>query len=251
MAILVANPIVGGWINTFKIRTKVKARLKMMDMGLNFIENDVAIVKNGKVVLQNPISVNKVKWDKLCPTYAYCYPEEKMKFIRSDMLLNYEFVCQDRSFLIGPTIFAYLLDYFDLTGDLLQTHLLSQKSVAYLASLMVNNKRMKNFIVFGAGNKLEEYQAYLKSLGVDNVQLYAEKFTEIPLTSPIIEKVVGVFMSPPNSYSALSDPIDLICSCGGDLSFLEVLTESTMNDDGKKRVAQILNEQREVLKLGK
>lgn len=57
-------------------------------------------------------------------------------------------------------------------------------------------------------------------------------------------------MTPPNSYSAISDPIDLICSRGGDLSMLEVLTESEMSDAGKERVIKILEEQRETLRLG-
>lgn len=55
--------------------------------------------------------------------------------------------------------------------------------------------------------------------------------------------VVGVFATPPNSFSAISDPIDLICSRGGDLSMLEVLTESEVSDEGKTRVGCILEEQ--------
>lgn len=41
----------------------------------------------------------------------------------------------------------------------------------------------------------------------------------------------------------------MICSRGGDLSMLEVLTESEMSDNGKERVAKILEEQRESLRL--
>lgn len=65
----------------------------------------------------------------------------------------------------------------------------------------------------------------------------------------MLEKVVGVFITPPNSYSAINDPIDLICSRGGDLSMLEVLTESEISESGKERVAKILEEQRESLRL--
>lgn len=61
--------------------------------------------------------------------------------------------------------------------------------------------------------------------------------------------VVGVFATPPNSFSAISDPIDLICSRGGDLSMLEVLTESEVSDEGKQRVGGILEEQLRTLTM--
>lgn len=54
--------------------------------------------------------------------------------------------------------------------------------------------------------------------------------------------------TPPSSYSGILDPIDLICSRGGDLTMLQFLSESEMTDDGKKLVLKTLEEQREVLK---
>ncbi len=96
---------------------------------------------------------------------------------------------------------------------------------------------------------MNEYREFLRKLECENVKVYAEDFCSISLDSPILDKVVGIFVTPPNSYSGVCDPIDLICSRGGDLTMLEVLTESEMSDDGKKRVSQILEEQRESLRL--
>lgn len=64
-----------------------------------------------------------------------------------------------------------------------------------------------------------------------------------------MDRVVGVLATPPNSYTGIQDPIDLICSRGGDLTMLEVMTESEISDEGKSRVAEVLKEQRETLKL--
>lgn len=89
----------------------------------------------------------------------------------------------------------------------------------------------------------------MNRMGINNIQIRSENFSQTAIQSPILEKVVGIFATPPNSYSAISDPIDLICSRGGDLSMLEVLTESEMSDSGKERVAKILEEQRESLRL--
>lgn len=161
--------------------------------------------------------------------------------------LSVEF--QDRAFTLGPAIFSRLLEYFEVEGDIVQTHLSSPRSVAYLAALFQSNYRVNEIIIFGAGQRLDEYNEYMHKLGINNIRMRSEHFGQVSVQSSMLEKVVGVFITPPNSYSAISDPIDLICSRGGDLSMLEVLTESEMSDSGKERVAKVLEEQRETLRL--
>lgn len=156
---------------------------------------------------------------------------------------------QDRAFSLGPALFSRLLDYYEIEGDMVQTHVSSPRSTAYLAALFRSNNRVNEFIAFGAGSRINEYRDFLRKLECENVKVYAENFCSISLDSPILDKTVGIFVTPPNSYSGVSDPIDLICSRGGDLTMLEVLTESEMSEDGKKRVAQVLEEQRESLRL--
>lgn len=125
----------------------------------------------------------------------------------------------------------------------------SPRSIAYLAALFECNYRVNDIIIYGAGSRHREYTEYMSKLGINNIRIRAEKFCQVSVQSPALEKVVGIFATPPNSYSAVADPIDLICSRGGDLSMLEVLTESEMSDSGKERVAKILEEQRESLRL--
>lgn len=108
---------------------------------------------------------------------------------------------------------------------------------------------MRDIIVFGAGDRVNEYKEFMATLGVDNVHLRAEYFNQMSVQSSELGNVVGVFVTPSNSYSAVSDPIDLICNRGGDLSMLQVLTESEMSDIGEQRVSEILNEQRQSLHL--
>lgn len=158
-------------------------------------------------------------------------------------------IFQDRAFTLGPAIFSRLLEYFEVEGDVIQTHMSSPRSVAYLASLFQSNYRVNEILIFGGGSRLIEYNEYMQNLGINNIRIRSENFSQMSTHSHALEKVVGVFITPPNSYSAISDPIDLICSRGGDLSMLEVLTESEMSEGGKKRVAKILEEQRETLRL--
>lgn len=220
---------------------------------------------DGEVGLQQ----RHFKWDKLCPLFVSCIPLDRSQFAKSTLIKNHQFIMQvsqtplpcdyeeeqrkilfqDRAFPPGPAIFSRLLEYFEVEGDIVQTHLSSPRSIAYLAALFHANYRVHDIIIFGAGQRLNEYNEYMHKLGINNIRLRPENFCQMSNQSTILEKVVGVFITPPNSYSAISDPIDLICSRGGDLSMLEVLTESEMSDSSKDRVAKILEEQRESLRL--
>lgn len=142
-----------------------------------------------------------------------------------------------------------LLDFYDISGDILQTHVGSPRSTAYLASLFYSVNRLNYFYVYGAGANLKQYRKYIEDLGINNIRLFAESFTSFPLESNRFRTVVGIFASPPNSFSAISDPIDLICSRGGDLGMLEILTDTTISDDGKYRVSLILEEQLRTLSM--
>ncbi|XP_058835489.1 uncharacterized protein LOC131692450 isoform X2 [Topomyia yanbarensis] len=254
VAAVVSNPIVTGWINTFRIRNKNQASDLLSSIGLLVIEEPVPSVSslltsnNPKQIMYIPLSAGRYKWDKLCPQVISIFPENRTEFIRSEIFQRHEMIIQDRSFTIGPTIFTNLLEYYELTGDVVQTHISSPRSTAYLASLLFNSRRVRNFLAFGCGSKLNDYRQYMTALGVNNVKLYAESFIDIPHGAGMIERVVGILANPPSSYSAVSDPIDLICSRGGDLSMLEMLSESEMTNESKQRVAKLLVEQRETLK---
>lgn len=168
--------------------------------------------------------------------------------MRQPLVQNGELVLQDRNFSMGPAVFVHLFDYLEVEGDVVQTHISSPRATAYMACLLKNIDRVKNLIVFGAGNRLNEYKQYFANLGVDNIRIYAENFVDISVTSVITENTVGVLATPPCSYSGINDPIDLICSRGGDLAMLEILSESEMTDEGKQRVGLLLEEQRNTLK---
>lgn len=185
----------------------------------------------------------------MLPQFLTCIPKNRSKFVQADIIKNHEFIMQDRAFSLGPAIFSRLLDVYEVHGSVIQTHVFSPKSTAYLASLFLTNNLVINFIAFGAGVRVHEYQNFMKQLGVTNVEIRSENFRDISMNSSILDRVVGVFATPPNSYSGVSDPIDLICSRGGDLTMLEVLTESEISDDARKRVKTVLEEQRETLRL--
>lgn len=187
------------------------------------------------------------RFDKICPNFFFLWLlKSKSEFSQSQIVTSSEVVLQNKAFTIGPSMFCKLLNYYEITGDILQTHILSPRSTAYLASLLIKNKWVGKFRVFGAGKSIKEYQAYFDKVGAKNVKLYEENY--LHYKKNFLEKTVAIYSTPPSSYSAISDPIELICSRGGDLKMLQFLSESEMDNDGQLRAAKILEEQRETLK---
>jgi len=104
-------------------------------------------------------------------------------------------------------------------------------------------------MAFSAGKRKLEYESYFMELGVKNIIIFSDRLIDLPPDASYMEEVVAVFATPPNSYSAVSDPIDLVCSRGGDLTMLEVLTESDETQETQERVRGILEEQRRTLRF--
>lgn len=72
----------------------------------------------------------------------------------------------------------------------------------------------------------------LRDLGIDASELPQSSSPVCVLSDPVhgdtptvasaLDGVVAVLATPPNSFSAVTDPIDLVCGRGGDLAMLEV-----------------------------
>lgn len=187
------------------------------------------------------------RYDKVCPNFFFLwYPRDKSEFLQDAMIKENEIILQNKAFTVGPAIFAKLVNYFEIAGDILQTHILSPRSTAYLATLLLRNRFVGRLRVFGAGKNYKEYKAYFDRIGATNIQLYEESF--LGYSRNILEKTVAIYCTPPSSFSSILDPIELICSRGGDLKMLQFLSESEMTDDGQTRATKILREQRETLK---
>jgi hypothetical protein len=188
------------------------------------------------------------RFDKVCSGYFFLwFPREKSEFSKDSLVTGSEIILQNKAFSVGPAIFSKLVTYYGISGDVLQTQILSPRSTAYLGCLLLRSKFVGKIRVFGAGENLNEYQAYFDKIGATNIKLYAEKFIEFQRNS-ILEKTVAIYCTPPSSFSSINDPIELICSRGGDLTMLQFLSESEMNEDGKIRAAKVLQEQRQSLK---
>ncbi|CAH1126392.1 unnamed protein product [Ceutorhynchus assimilis] len=189
------------------------------------------------------------KWDRHCPQIMGFHSSMRGKLAKSPFVKNHMLIVQDKSFCRGAATFGKVLIDLGLTGSVIQTHVNSPRTTAYLATLLTHNEKIKKLMAFSAGKRKPEYEHYFTELGVTNIRIFADRLIDSPPDASYMEEVVAVFATPPNSYSAVTDPIDLVCSRGGDLTMLEVLTESEESKEAKDRVISILEEQRKTLRF--
>ncbi|XP_072390676.1 uncharacterized protein [Diabrotica undecimpunctata] len=189
------------------------------------------------------------KWDRHCPQIIVFHASMRTQLAKSHFVKNHIFVVQDKSFCLGPATFKKLVSDLELTGSVIQTHINSPRTTAYLATLLAQNEKIKKLLAFSAGKRKDEYESYFNELGMSNIRLFSDRLIDTPADANYMEEVVAVFATPPNSYSAVLDPIDLVCSRGGDLSMLEILTETGDSKEAKERVSSILEEQQKTLRF--
>lgn len=189
------------------------------------------------------------KWDRHCPLTIAFHCSMRQEVAQSSLVKTHKLIVQDRSFCLGPATFWKVVEDLQLCGNVVQTHVNSPRATAYLAILLSQNEKISKLMAFSAGKRKNEYESYLNKLGMTNVEVYSDKLVDLGQESAILEEVVAVYATPPNSYSAVNDPVDLVCSRGGDLSMLEILTESEDSIEGRNRVTKILEEQRKTLKF--
>ncbi|XP_053600314.1 uncharacterized protein LOC128669476 isoform X2 [Plodia interpunctella] len=248
---------VTGWVNTFKAKKVAKLVERLHQLGYSYSSS-------------RTLCAGEYRFDRVCPRFITLRPPEHTTVGQMDLVQNSIIVLQEREFCEGASTLCRALRANALTGVVAQSHASSPRCSAYLAAQLKElaavlkaqtpaapaTPQLGKLVVFGAGDKVESYVCALRELGID-----ASNLPEAPvcvLSDPVhcetptvlnaLDGVVAVLATPPNSYSAVTDPIDLVCGRGGDLDMLEILTESEINAAGKARVTSILEEQKKTLR---
>ncbi|GLV44069.1 uncharacterized protein CBL_12635 [Carabus blaptoides fortunei] len=229
------------WVN--KNRTKIKTPEDIFEeikhsLELQCLSDD-----------SSSLGPDEFRWDPLCSMFLSFHHSQRTHLAQSEYVRKNILIMQNRSFCFGPSAFSKLLFEHNLTGTVIQTHISSPRATAYLATLLAENDQIFTLLAFGAGDRKAEYEEYFESLKIKNIMVFSKRLVDIAPDTDILEQVVAVFATPPNSYSAVNDPIDLVCSRGGDLSMLEILTDTEDSVEGQKRVISILEEQRLTLRF--
>ncbi|KAJ3641305.1 hypothetical protein Zmor_027817 [Zophobas morio] len=226
------------WVNLKKIK------------GVGELKNEIESGFGVKPVEETrQLGPRTYRLDRHCPHILAFHSSMRTALARSEFVKKHKLVVQDKSFCLGPATFFKHVTELELCGSVIQTHVNSPRTTAYLATILSQNDKIKRLMAFSAGGRKGEYESYLSELGMTNVLIFSDRLIDVSPDANYMEEVVAVFATPPNSYSAVNDPIDLVCSRGGDLSMLEILTEAEESEAGRERVYRILDEQRKTLRF--
>ncbi|XP_070158771.1 uncharacterized protein [Polyergus mexicanus] len=133
------------------------------------------------------------------------------------------------------------------TGPVILTHSIAPRHTGYLAGLLADIEDAGKLLVFGAGDRRCDYEAYLGTLGVtlQQCRIFSEKYVSPP-ASIELERATVVLATPPCSYTGIRDIVDLAVARGGDTGLLESLTNDLA--DETKQPRDLLAEQFATLK---
>ncbi|XP_047545611.1 uncharacterized protein LOC125077662 isoform X2 [Vanessa atalanta] len=251
---------VTGWVNTFKAKKVALLVKRLNDMGYSYSNS-------------RQLCAGEYRFDRVCPRFITLRPPDNISFGQLDLVKEGVIVLQEREFCAGASTLCRALRANALRGVVAQSHASSPRCSAYLAAQLRElaavlksetpalpvTPELGKLVVFGAGDKAESYVCALRELGIEASELPQSSAPVCVLSDPVhgdtpivasaLDGVVAVLATPPNSFSAVTDPIDLVCGRGGDLAMLEVLTESEIDSNGKARVQSILEEQKKTLKV--
>lgn len=99
------------------------------------------------------IGRNTFVWDQHCPNILAFHASLRSKLARSDFVKKHQLIVQDKSFCLGPATFYKLVTELELTGSIIQTHVNSPRTTAYLATLLSCNEKIKKLMTFSAGKR--------------------------------------------------------------------------------------------------
>ncbi|CAG9791843.1 unnamed protein product [Diatraea saccharalis] len=238
---------VTGWVNSFKEKKVALLVKRLQELGFSYSNS-------------RQLCAGEYRFDRVCPRFITLRPPRNVGIGQLDLVKNGVIVLQEREFCEGASTLCRALRANSLQGVVAQTHASSPRCSAYLAAQLRElaavfkakappapaTPQLGKLVVFGAGDKVASYVCALRDLGIEASDLPHSGATVCVLSEPVycdapivnnaLNGVVAVLATPPNSYSAVTDPIDLI------------LTESDIDNKGKARVQSILEEQKRTLK---
>ncbi|KAJ8931764.1 hypothetical protein NQ314_015296 [Rhamnusium bicolor] len=194
------NPVTC-WVNSVKVRD------------LNILCKDLEQTFSLKMVNDvKKIGKNSFKWDRHCPLIMAFHASMRPKLARSPFV-------RDHVLIVQGTYDNAKLKYSNfifLKSGQITNHLkvscrvfLTTSAMFYTGSLSI--RPIARFQPNSTGNhRKPEYEKYFTELGMTNISIYSDRLIDTPADANYMEEVVAVFATPPNSYSAVIDPIDLV-----------------------------------------
>ncbi|KAK2891382.1 hypothetical protein Q8A67_014025 [Cirrhinus molitorella] len=170
----------------------------------------------------------------------------KSELTNTRLLSDRKLVIQDKSCCVGPWALRPLLAD---GGDVLMTGCFSAQTIAHVAAVAASasahtqaethmtqsNARSQSTVIVclgdGAQSQTDELQNTLTKLGCKNVKLLSDSFESLDVSDTRLQKVGVVFLMPPCSLSAVSNPVDYIMQENRDPRLMLDLSQGSVSPE--------------------
>ncbi|XP_054012839.1 uncharacterized protein LOC128894853 [Hylaeus anthracinus] len=214
--------IASGWINGNKIASKQQFLEEMSKLKLVHSENGEA----------TELEDTGYVFDAICPKMINLHENAREILAVSSLVREHRFVFLERSLCLGAAALARAIRVGRFCGPIVLTHCLAPRHTGYLAELLGDIEDAGRLLAFGAGERLCEYETYLRDLGVtlQRCRVFSDKYASHTVTAEL-ERATVVLAIPPSSYTGVKDIVDLAVARGGDTDLLESLTNVCVAED--------------------
>lgn len=125
-----------GWVNTF-LTTKTEIISHLSELGISLT---TPADKHGK-------------FDHVCPKVISFPAECRAHLARSDHIKSGKLILQDRAFCLAPAFLHKIVEELSLRGTVAQSHVISPRATAYLATVLLDNEKIEKVLAFGTGSR--------------------------------------------------------------------------------------------------
>ncbi|XP_073676357.1 putative methyltransferase NSUN7 [Garra rufa] len=155
----------------------------------------------------------------------------KSELTNTRLLTDGRLVIQDKSCCLGPWALRPLLAE---GGDVLMIGCFSAQTVAHVSAVAASASAQSTVYMClgdGAQSQRDELQNTLIKLGCKNVKLLPDSLESLDVSDVRLQKVSVVFLMPPCSLSAVSNPVDYIMQENRDPRLMLDLSQGSISPE--------------------
>ncbi|XP_033646331.1 putative methyltransferase NSUN7 [Asterias rubens] len=219
-----------------KVREREECGTKMpIYAWVNQLKNSVEevtdhLIEDGysKVNSVNSLGEYNFTLDTQCPNIMVFDAQNRNALEDSYLVRNGSLIIQAKSCCLGPHSVKSLLNEGD---DVIHVYTGSGWTTDHLSTLT----SQEHSTVFAFGVKNEEHQEQLmanaKKLGINNIKFLLENFFEVQHLDSRFKNVKVVLVTPKDSRSGVTNPVEYIIHEGADASILRELSQEQVDTD--------------------
>ncbi|XP_038055765.1 putative methyltransferase NSUN7 [Patiria miniata] len=180
--------------------------------------------------------------DSQCPNVLVFDAQNRNTLEDSYLVRGGNLIIQDKSCCLGPHSVKSLLNEGD---DVMHIYTGSGWTTSHLATL--TNQELCTVYAFGVKNEehSEQLMANAKKLGIHNVKFLQDNFFEVQHLDNRFKNVKVVLVTPQDSRSGVTNPVEYIIHEGADASILRELSQEQVDND---KIDVLVSKHMELLK---